>query len=85
MSTSSKRARRKAWAETSHMMICVSNLTSIFHGRKEHEEVEALHWRALKAREEKLGKDHPDTLIRINKLRMQLQDQGKLKEAEELK
>ena len=46
------------------------------------EEAEAIHRRALEAREKVLGREHPYTLISVNNLGLVLGRQGKYEEAE---
>lgn len=47
-----------------------------------YEEEEAMHRRALDAREKMLGLEHPDTLTSVNDLGLVLDSQGKYEEAE---
>ncbi|KAF3002783.1 hypothetical protein E8E15_001031, partial [Penicillium rubens] len=47
-----------------------------------YEEAEAMHRRALEAREKVLGREHPDTLTSVSNLGLVLSSQGKYDEAE---
>ena len=60
----------------------VNNLGLVLEEQGKYEEAEAMHRRALKAREKVLGLEHPSTLDSVNNLGLVLEDQGKHEEAE---
>ncbi|KAJ5366060.1 hypothetical protein N7541_000001 [Penicillium brevicompactum] len=49
-------------------LTCVSNLGDVLDSQEKYEEAEAMHRRALEAREKMLGREHPDTLTSLNNL-----------------
>lgn len=60
----------------------VSNLGLVLFNQGNYEEAEAVHRRALEARETVLGREHPETLSSIGNLGLALFDQGKYEVAE---
>jgi Tfp pilus assembly protein PilF len=60
----------------------VNNLGRVLSSQGKYEEAEAMHRRALEAREKVLGGEHPDTLSSVGNLGRVLSRQGKYEEAE---
>ncbi len=62
----------------------LNRIATYFWARAEYEAAKPLHERALKVREQTLGRDHPDTAISLNNLAVLLQDSGDLEGAQTL-
>ncbi|KAJ5660387.1 hypothetical protein N7507_006838 [Penicillium longicatenatum] len=60
----------------------VDNLGKVLGNQGRYKEAEAMHQRALEAREKVLGHEHPDTLTSVSNLGSVLDSQGRYEEAE---
>ncbi|KAI9869697.1 MAG: hypothetical protein M1823_008984, partial [Watsoniomyces obsoletus] len=54
----------------------MNNLALVLDRQGKYEEAEAMHRRALEAREKVLGREHPDTLTSVSQLGSVLERQG---------
>jgi tetratricopeptide (TPR) repeat protein len=61
--------------------VLLHNLGLVLESQGKYEEAEAMHRRALEAREKVLGREHPDTLVSVSQLGSVLERQGKYEES----